>query len=176
MTHRHSLFTAALGAAILVSGCRAAESDGHEPDSAAAAAASLASRQRSVEAVVTRFGARMQTVSLLAPDSIVSAELREAYGALVTPELLAEWLARPAAAPGRRVSSPWPDSIHVQAVQPVGADEYEVTGHVLYVTSAERAHAGSTAESTAVRLRVRSSPDSSWRISAYTGPSAPSKT
>src|SRR5690348_5068827 len=67
--------------------------------------------ERAVRRLVRLFGSRMQTVSLLAPDSIAASRLQEAYGTLVTPDLLSDWMARPTAAPGRRVSSPWPDRI-----------------------------------------------------------------
>lgn len=128
--------------------------------------------QQAVEEVVAQFGSRMQRVSLLAPDSIASAQLQEAYGTLVTPEVLAEWMSQPASAPGRRVSSPWPDHIEVQSIVPSGTDEFDVTGEVVYLTSVEQ-DSGGRAASEPARLHVRRSGDGSWRISAYTqGPAA----
>jgi len=121
--------------------------------------------ERAVRRLVTLFGSRMQTVSLLAPDSIAASRLQEAYGTLVTPDLLSDWMARPTVAPGRRVSSPWPDRIEVKSVRPSGADEYLVTGSLIFESSA-----GESVESTArrpVRLHVRRSGSGRWRISMY---------
>lgn len=172
MTRRRLLLIPALCATGLLAACGGPPSD-RGAGGGAGHAIDPAGQQSAVRDLVARFGARMQTVSLLAPDSIRSAQLREAYGALVTPELLADWVAHPDRAPGRRVSSPWPDSIAVQAVREVGAGELEVTGTVLYVTSVERTHGGSAA-SEPVRLRVRRTADSSWRISAYAEGGLPS--
>lgn len=144
-----------------------------EPDAAAAGGSSRAEDtatvpldpERAVRRLVTLFGARMQTVSLLAPDSIAASRLQEAYGTLVTPDLLSDWMARPTAAPGRRVSSPWPDRIEVKAVTPASADEYLVTGSLIFESSA-----GESAESVGrrpVRLHVRRSGSGRWRISMY---------
>src|SRR5690606_12669999 len=47
-----------------------------------------------VRALVTELGARLRDVSLLAPDA--GARIREVYGELVAPELLAAWAADPA--------------------------------------------------------------------------------
>ena len=146
-----------------------------QPDAAAGGTSRVADTaivpldpERAVRRVVTLFGSRMQTVSLLAPDSIAASRLQEAYGTLVTPDLLSDWMARPTAAPGRRVSSPWPDRIEVKSVTPSGTDEYLVTGSLIFESSA-----GETAENVAsrpVRLHVRRSGSGRWRISMYEQP------
>jgi hypothetical protein len=41
--------------------------------------------------IVERFGRRMRDVSLLAPDTVVRRELRNAYGSLVGVSLLRAW-------------------------------------------------------------------------------------
>ncbi|HEX7051386.1 MAG TPA: hypothetical protein VF188_14360 [Longimicrobiales bacterium] len=97
---------------------------------------------RAAAAVVERFGARLARVSLLAPDSVVRRQIRAEYGPLVTPALLESWLRDPSAAPGRAVSSPWPDRIEVREVRRAGAGVYDVVGHVVYVTSVEVAEGG----------------------------------
>jgi len=122
--------------------------------------------ERAVRRVVTLFGSRMQTVSLLAPDSIAASRLQEAYGMLVTPDLLSDWMAKPTVAPGRRVSSPWPDRIEVKSIAPSGTDEYLVTGSLIYESSAP-AESTSRAATQPVRLHVRRSGDGGWRISMY---------
>src|SRR6476661_6366584 len=122
--------------------------------------------ERAVRRLVTLFGSRMQTVSLLVPDSLAASRLQEAYGTLVTPDLLSDWMARPTVAPGRRVSSPWPDRIEVQSVTPAGADEYLVTGSLVYETSSSGQSVARVA-ARSVRLHVRRSGDGGWRISMY---------
>ena len=126
----------------------------------------LGDPESAVRRLVTLFGARMQTGSLLVPDSIAASRLQEAYGTLVTPDLLSDWMARPTLAPGRRVSSPWPDHIEVESVKSAGSDEYLVTGALVYESSAP---GKSTSRGTAkpVRLHVRRAGDGSWRISLY---------
>jgi hypothetical protein len=114
--------------------------------------------------VVERLGARLRRVSLLAPDSVVDREIRTAYASLVTPELLQRWLAEPARAPGREVSSPWPERIEVRSVTAEGEGTCRVAGEVVYVTSAERAHGGAAAR---VPVTLRVTADGGWRISEY---------
>lgn len=122
--------------------------------------------ERAVRRLVTLFGSRMQTLSLLVPDSIAASRLQEAYGTLVTPDLLSDWMARPAVAPGRRVSSPWPARIEVKSVTPSGADEYLVMGSLVFESSAP-GESASRATAQPVRLHVRRSGDGGWRISMY---------
>jgi hypothetical protein len=122
--------------------------------------------ERAVRQLVTLFGSRMQTVSLLVPDSLAASRLQEAYGMLVTPDLLSDWMSRPRVAPGRRVSSPWPDRIEVKSITPSGSDEYLVTGSLIYESSASGQSVAQVAAQP-VQLHVRRSGDGSWRISLY---------
>lgn len=110
--------------------------------------------------VVERLGERLQQVSLLAPDSIVVTELRRAYESLVTPELLGAWMRNPSRAPGRDVSSPWPERIEIRSVEQSGAGACRIDGEVIYATSADTAAARS-----AVTIEVRDA--DGWRISAW---------
>lgn len=113
------------------------------------------------------FAARMETVSVLGPDSVARAELRKAYAVLVTPGLLEQWTARPATAPGRRVSSPWPDSIQVRALRAAGPDSFEVSGDLVYASSADHTPAGAGAVTAPVRLTVTRSPGGAWLVASY---------
>jgi hypothetical protein len=117
-----------------------------------------------VRAVVERFGQRMKQISLLAPDSIVVREIRQAYAPLVAPVLLEAWISEPPHAPGREVSSPWPERIEIRSVEPAGAGLCRVKGDVVYVTSVEQAQGGAVSR-TPVVLEVKS--DDGWWISAY---------
>lgn len=114
--------------------------------------------------VVERLGERMKEVSLLASDTVVVREIREAYAPLVTPELLAAWVADPSRAPGREVSSPWPERIEVLAVAPAQDGTCRVEGEVVYVTSAEATGGGAAARAPVV-LRVVE--DDGWRVGAF---------
>lgn len=125
--------------------------------------------ERAVRQLVSLFGSRMQTVSLLVPDSLAASRLQEAYGTLVTPDLLSYWMARPTTAPGRRVSSSWPDRIEVSSITPSGADEYLVTGSLVFESSAG-GQSVSRVATRPVRLHVRRSGDGGWRISTYEQP------
>lgn len=157
-------------AALLLAGCdatpRSADRAAQPAPPDTVQPATDAARQQAVRDVVGRFGERLRDVSLLAPDSIVTAALRQAYGALVTPALLATWVAHPDSAPGRRVSSPWPGRIRIDSLRPAGAERVVVTGAVLYATSVERAQGGSAATAP-VRLEVSRGADGEWRISDY---------
>jgi hypothetical protein len=114
-----------------------------------------------VRRVVETFATRLRRVSLLGPDNIVRNELKDAYGDLVAPELLAEWQRAPSQAPGRDVSSPWPARIDVRDVQPTG-DGCRVEGDVVYTTSADTSAA---ADRRTVTLRLRD--DGGWKVAAY---------
>ncbi len=76
-------------------------------------------------------------MSLQAPDSIAVREVREAYAPFVTAELLDAWLSAPSRAPGRSVSSPWPERIEIRSIdtRSIGC---RVDADVVYVTSAEQ--------------------------------------
>lgn len=106
-------------------------------------------------------GRRMREVSLLAPDSIVDRELREAYDELVTPELLQTWQADPGSAPGRRVSNPWPARLEVRSITPE-SDGCHVEGDVVHVTSSDTVTA--IAREPVSLLLVD---QGGWRISRY---------
>jgi hypothetical protein len=127
--------------------------------------------ERAVRQLVALFASRMRTVSLVAPDSLAASRLQEAYGTLVTPDLLSDWMARPAAAPGRRVPRPSPDRIDVQTVQPAGVDEYLVTGALIYGAGAA-GKGTSHVTPRSVRLHVRRSGNGSWRISMFEQPAS----
>lgn len=118
-----------------------------------------------VTAVVERFGSRLARVSLLAPPATLRAQMEAEYGPLVTPELLAAWLADPAAAPGREVSSPWPARLEVREVV-TQEGGYRVTGEVVYVTSVEEA-AGGAARREPVAMTMVPGADGGWRIADY---------
>lgn len=108
--------------------------------------------------VVAEFGRRMKLVSTTAPAPAAAAAIREHYAGLVAPELIEEWAASPATAPGRQVSSPWPERIHVRSSSQSG-DESEIDAVLVEATSTGEA-------SSPVRLQLRDY-DGTWLITAW---------
>lgn len=124
------------------------------------------SDEAAVVGVVEDFGSRLQKVSLLAPQDIVSKSMQENYGDLVSPELLTEWLKNPSNAPGRVVSSPWPDRIEIQSTVKSSDSEYEVKGKIIEMTSVEVANGGAAARRP-ITLAV-GKVENRWLITAVT--------
>ena len=111
---------------------------------------------------VQQFGRRMSDVSLLAPDTVVRRELRDAYGILVTDSLLRAWESAPASAPGREVSSPWPARIEIATIEPADGG-CRVSGDVVYATSVD-----TTAAARRRPVTLMLSDSGGWRISGFT--------
>lgn len=113
--------------------------DGHPAETPAKAqvpdGADNQEERTAVQRAVETFGQKLRLVSLLAPDDAVRQSMAEHYGGLVSDELLQQWQDNPSAAPGRTVSSPWPERIDVDAMTKTAEDTYEVTGHIVEVTS-----------------------------------------
>lgn len=110
-----------------------------------------------ISALLRDFGDTLQDVSLLEPNATTT--IREEYEQYVTPALLARWVANPESAPGRSVSSPWPDSFEVTSVTQSGRD-YIVAGDIIMMTS--------TGEAGRVPFSATVIPaDGDWLISEY---------
>ncbi|HHT01184.1 MAG TPA: hypothetical protein GXZ96_00615 [Firmicutes bacterium] len=119
-----------------------------------------------VQNVVTAFGERLKEVSLLAPEEVLVESIQNKYADYVSEELLAQWLASPSEAPGRVVSSPWPELIEIEDVTELSLQSYQVTGAVIEFTSVEQgtedAGARRPIEVTVEKI------DDQWRITAFT--------
>jgi len=137
--------------------------DGQASPDAGQQAANLQTEKDEVVHLAEEFGRKLQMVSLLAPEDILSASMREHYGEYVTPELLDKWLAAPDQAPGRTVSSPWPDRIVVQSAERQPDGSYLVQGEIIEVTSAEQKESDAAAKR-AITLEVKRV-DGRWLIS-----------
>lgn len=114
-------------------------------------------------AVVEAFGERLKGVSLLGPDA--AQQIGDQYGALVSAGLLDEWANDPSKAPGRLVSSPWPDRIEITGMRMAAEGKYGVTGAIVEVTSVEVVNGVGSA-----RIPVRIAVDrlgGKWRITEY---------
>ncbi len=117
-----------------------------------------------VRQVVEGLGENLKRVSVLAPDSIVMREIRQAYAPYVTVDLLEKWTSDPSSALGREVSSPWPDRIEVRSVHAVGPETCHVEADIVYESSAPPT-AGAPPIRTPVTLLLRK--DGDWRVSAF---------
>lgn len=103
-------------------------------------AATLVAAEAKVGQFVEAFGRQLQSVSLLAPDA--AEELQVKYAPFVSPALLKKWAQDLSKAPGRTVSSPWPDRIEILTVTRQSMSEYLFTGQIIEVTSAEVVNGG----------------------------------
>jgi hypothetical protein len=116
-----------------------------------------------VENIVRGFGSRLKMVSLLAPDDLLKESMNENYGKLVTKELIEKWIKNPSEAPGRAVSSPWPERIDIESSERVSDYKYKIKGFIIEVTSAEKT-SGEIAAKREIILEVEKI-DGSWVIS-----------
>lgn len=124
---------------------------------------------RSPRQVVEELGVRLKNVSLLAPPDVAARAMDENYSDLVTPELLRLWKDDPSSAPGRQVSSPWPERIDVTHVSQTSDDKAVITGELLEMTS------GGEGGRPAVEIELVQR-EGNWRVSAFRVLSPPSST
>lgn len=109
--------------------------------------------------VVERFGERMKQVSTTAPKDAAAESIHKAYEGLVRRELLETWAAAPEKAPGRQVSSPWPDRIEVKATSVEGTHA-SVDGELVEATS--------TGEARRIPVQLKLALyEGNWLITAY---------
>lgn len=135
------LTLAAAVLALLLAGCGwlgGAGDPGGAPGGGQESPGDAARQEAEVRRVVEEFGRRLQMVSLLGPEDQVRQAMEEHYGPYVTPQLLEAWQADPLSAPGRTVSSPWPDRIEIDAVTQLPGGDYQVDGRIIEVTSVEQ--------------------------------------
>jgi hypothetical protein len=114
--------------------------------------------------LVESFGESLKMVSLLAPVDQVAESIESNYKDYVTIELLREWQAMVEQAPGRLVSSPWPESIQVLRIDKVDDQQYVVYGYIIEVTALDLA-TGSYTEKKPVTLIVQKT-EGSWLITS----------
>jgi hypothetical protein len=113
--------------------------------------------------LVEGFGKRLQDVPLQAPDA--AKEIQKQYSGFVSPALLEMWMNDVSKAPGRIVSSPWPDRIEITTLIKEGSDRYVITGFVIEVTSVEMVNGGAAARIPA-RIVVQKG-QGGWLITEY---------
>lgn len=114
----------------------------------------------------TQFVSELKNVSLMADTEALQSAMDEHYGPYATPDLLKQWKASPETAPGRDVSSPWPDRIFIKDVSEQG-DGYIINADVLYVSSVEESTPEEDAAGVAAVIMLVIPTDEGWRIAAY---------
>lgn len=119
--------------------------------------------EAAVASLVKEFGSKLQTVSLQAPKDVVNKSMQENYGDLVSPALIAEWLKDLPNAPGRMLSSPWPDRIEILSVEKL-SETYQVRGQIIEITSVEKVSGGAAAKRP-ITLTVKKTGDR-WLVDA----------
>ena len=116
-----------------------------------------------VRDLVENFGKRLQTVSLMASDA--PQEIENQYSDFVSRALLEKWMSDVSKAPGRLVSSPWPDRIEITIISKDGSGRYILTGFVVDVTNMEVVNGGA-ADRIPVRVVVQKD-QGRWLITEY---------
>jgi hypothetical protein len=126
-------------------------------------AAQSARTDDQVQVLVTDFGSHLKNVPLLGDDAALTQAIEENYAPYVTDELLADWKANHAHAPGRLTSSPWPDRLTIDTMTPQGSGRI-INGEVILMTSNEQA--GEVADTIPYVAQVVNI-DGTWKIAAY---------
>jgi hypothetical protein len=118
--------------------------------------------ESTVRLVVSQFAGQIQKVSLASPNA--PAEIANAYAPYASSSLISYWQSNRSFAPGKGLSSPWPDRIEVNSVSK-NLRDYIVQGTVIEVTSKEVAQGGVAAQFP-VQLTL-SKFGNSWLITKY---------
>src|SRR5664280_839390 len=117
-----------------------------------------------VTALVESFGSKLKEVSLSAPGEIVSQEIETIYAPFVSSNLLSDLTNDPVRAPGRDVSSPWPEKIEIISMEKLDSHTIQVKGKIILMTSVEVAQGGNAGE-TPIALWVRNTnANGAWLI------------
>lgn len=160
------LFALILLISVFLAGCQNGQNTGNEEPTVNDEA-----DKKAVASLVENFGKKLQMVSLLAPPDIVNKSMQDNYGSLVTSALLEKWQNDPQNAPGRMVSSPWPDRIKILTNEKSAEGVYEVKGEIIEITSAEQS-SGGVAAKRPITLNVKKI-ENNWLIDNVTlGPYA----
>jgi len=86
--------------------------------------------------LIEHFGRSLKNVSL--SSSNIKEEITQNYKDFVSQELIQQWQQNPSQAPGRLVSSPWPDRIEISEIKKINEATYIIYGNIIEVTSVEQ--------------------------------------
>lgn len=107
---------------------------------------------------VQSFGEQLKMVSLLAPEDVTRDAMVKYYGDYVSEDLIEKWVKDSDNAPGRQVSSPWPERIDVLSAEKTDENTYIVKGTIIEVTSVELKEGGAAAKRQ-ITLEIKRSDD-----------------
>ncbi len=93
--------------------------------------------EEKIAGLVEEFGSKLKNVPLLSPMEDLEKAMKENYGDYVVDELIDRWLENLDEAPGRLLSSPWPEKIDILSLEKISPTEYKVEGKIVEVTSVE---------------------------------------
>ena len=114
--------------------------------------------------LVEAFGKTLKAVDLAGPEAYVSAQIEHTYAPFLTSTFLSELQRSPESAPGRSVSSPWPERIEIASIKRLDRHTYQVQGNFILMTSVEVVNGGN-AGTQPVILTVRDSGEGgAWLI------------
>jgi hypothetical protein len=131
--------------------------------SACASSNSSPAEEATVRGVVEGFGQKLKMVSLLSPSA--AEDMKAQYSDYVSSALLEKWMGSPETAPGRMVSSPWPNRIEITSIKSTKLNDYSVTANVVEITSAEISKGGYT-DKIPVQITVKKI-NEKWLIVEY---------
>lgn len=117
-----------------------------------------------VTALVENFGSKLKEVSLSDPEKIVSQEIQQVYAPFVSTGFLSDLMNDPARAPGREVSSPWPEKIEIVSMNKLDSHTIQVKGRIILMTSGEIAQGGNAGEDPIMLLVRDTSGNGAWLI------------
>ena len=119
-----------------------------------------------VTVLVENFGSKLKEVSLSVPDEVASQEIGQVYAPFVSPSFLSDLMNDPSRAPGRSVSSPWPDKIEIVSMEKLDSRTIQIKGNVVLMTSVEMAQGGNAGEIPIVLWVRNTGASGTWLIDA----------
>src|SRR5664280_2589741 len=117
-----------------------------------------------VTALVESFGSKLKEVSLSAPGEIVSQEIETIYAPFLSSTFLLNLTNDPTRAPGRDVSSPWPEKIEIISMEKLDSYTIQVKGKIILMTSVEVAQGGNAGETPIVLWVRNTNANGAWLI------------
>jgi len=117
-----------------------------------------------VTALVETFGSKLKEVSLSAPGEIVSQEMETIYAPFVSSTFLLNLTNDPTRAPGRDVSSPWPEKIEIISMEKLDSHTIQVKGKIILMTSVEMTQGGNAGETPIMLWARNTNAKGAWLI------------
>jgi len=117
-----------------------------------------------VTALVESFGSKLKEVSLSDPEEVVSQEIKNVYAPFISSKLLLDLTSNPTKAPGREVSSPWPEKIEIVSMDKQDSHTIRVVGNIVLMTSVEMTQGGNAGKTPIVLWVGNTGKNGAWLI------------